>query len=1147
MSQLDPGQQQPAAPRRRAAATLGLATGALLGTLAMPAALDAQGRAIRFERISIEQGLSQATVTCILQDATGFIWIGTQDGLDRYDGYRFRVFSNDPGAPSTIASNWVFALVEDPSGDLWIGTRGGGLNRWQRERDAFSSYRHDPEDPHSLSGDQVRALLLDRQGKLWVGTEQSGLNRFDPSTGRAERFRHGADDPQSLPDDRIRALHQDRSGAIWVGTLGGLARLDQGGGFARFENDPADPSSLSDDRVRSILEDREGALWVGTFGGLNRLEAGRTPKEGFERFVHAAADPASLSENRTRVLFEDSAGRLWIGTDGGLSLFDRASESFVRYRDQAGDSRSLANDRVSAIYQDSGGVLWVGTQGGGLNKWDPRTWSFSNDKVRPSQLSGRDVVAITQGPGGALWVGTGGHGVNRIDRERGTVRTFRHDPDDPSSLGDDRVTALLHSRRGELWIGTQASGLNRFVRASETFERFDHDPHDPSSLGSTVIMTLFEDSRETLWVGTFGGGLNRLDAAPAGAGKAAFTRFTHDPEDPRSLSDDRVMSIAEDRPGFLWLGTLGSGLDRFDPRTETARRFRHDPQRPESLSNDVVADLHFDPAGNLWIGTQVGLNRLERLDAATGEAVFRRYLEQDGLPNNLIYGIESDGGGGLWLATNRGLSRFDPRTETFKNFDTSHGLYSDEFNVGAHYRGPSGELFFGGIDGYNAFHPDRIELNHRPPPVVLTAFSKLNRPVELDRPVFDLEQIALTHRDAIVSFEFAALDFSAPERNRYRYKLEGFSNEWLELGDERRVSFTNLDAGSYVLRVQGSNNDGVWNAEGAAIRIAVAPAPWRSVWAYSLYALALAGVVFGFVRSQQRKVERERAISRRLREVDKLRSDLLANLKEVVDQRTAQVAERERLLAELEAKNAELERFNYTVSHDLKSPLVTIKGFLGMLERDTAAGQHERARHDIRRIHAAADRMTQLLDELLHLSRLGHETVEPESVALDAVAREALDAVAGAIEKRGVEIEIDPDLPVVLGERIRLREVYQNLIANAVKYMGDQRAPRVEVGARWNGAETVFTVRDNGSGIDPRYHDKVFGLFERLDSAEEGTGIGLALAKRIVERHGGRIWVESEGAGRGSTFCFTLPQAADVGERRNGAGAAPAARRRTVH
>ncbi len=1116
-----------------------LLAGVLLA-LAVPGILAAEGRNIRFDRISIEEGLAQATVACMLQDQIGFVWVGTQNGLDRFDGYDFALYSHDPADPTSLGNNWILALTEDPSGDLWIGTRGGGLSRWRRRSDDFVNYPHEPENPASLSGDEVWALHLDPGGSLWVGTGQSGVNRFDPQTETAIHYRHDPQDPASLPSDEVRSLLKDRRGRLWVGTFGGLARLDEGQPTARFihyRHHPADPASLADDRVRSLLEDRSGTLWVGTYGGLDRFdEASGT----FEHFRHDPADPTSLSENRARVLLEDAGGRLWVGTDAGLNLIgpggDRSAGSFYRYRHDPADPTSLSRNRVTSLFQDRGGVMWVGTQASGINRWDPRIWSFSSVAVRPADLSSRDVTAFAEEGDGGLWIGTQTQGLNRVQRPTGEVRRYRHDPDDPTSLSGDRIVALLTDRRGTLWAGTLSAGVNRYDPRSATFTRFQHDPEDPESLLAGYLSTLFEDREGVLWVGTFGG-LNRMDVPGpgTGGGGAVFTRFQHDPDDPESLSDNRIIALDQDRGGRLWVGTLGGGLNRHvgpryvggpaagDPANRGGFwRFRHDPGDTASLSSDSVISLRVDPAGTVWIGTQSGLNRLQSFDETTGDARFRRYSLADGLPDEFIYGIEVDGGGGLWLSTNRGLSRFDPLSETFKNYDTSHGLQADEFNFAAHYKSPSGELFFGGVDGFNAFFPDRIEVNNRPPTVVVTGLTVLGRVAELDRPIFDLDRVELDHRDTIVSFELAALDYTAPERNRYRYRLAGFSDRWEELGNERRVRFTNLDPGRYVLEVQGSNNNGVWNEEGTSIALSVAPPPWQTWWAWTLYALVLAAVVGLFVRGQQKKVERERQVSHRLREVDGLRSELLSNLKTVVDKRTAEVAERERLLAEVEAKNAELERFTYTVSHDLKSPLVTIKGFLGMLERDTAAGNQERVDHDIRRIHSAADKMQKLLEELLHLSRMTHQAVEPEAVELAELADEALELVAGAVAERRVEVEIDAALPVVMGDRLRLREVYQNLLANAVKYMGEQAAPRVEVGMRWQGQETVFFVRDNGAGVDPRYRDKIFGLFERLETGEEGTGIGLAVVKRIVEMHGGRIWVESEGEGCGSTFCFTL-------------------------
>ena len=1106
------------ASRRR----LRLAVGLLLALLAS-GALQGQSRSIRFERIAIEQGLSQGTVNCILQDRIGFMWFGTQDGLDRFDGARFEALAHDPEDPASLNDNWILALIEDAgTGDLWVGTRNGGLSRWRRSGSTFSHYRHDPDDPRSLAGDEVRALVQSRDGGIWIGTGTTGLDHLDPETGVIEHYRHDPADPRSLSHDRILTLYEDRAGDLFVGSLGGLDRFDPAtDDFTRFFHDAADPGSLSDSRVRSILEDREGNLWIGTYGGLERLD----PETGlFERFRHLPDDPSSLAEDRVRALFEDRDGRLWVGTDGALDLFDPVSRSFVHYRHNPAEPHSLSAERVMSIYQDRGGVLWVGMQGG-LAKWSPRTWSFSHyksDPSRPSSLSSDKILSISEDAAGALWLGTNGYGLNRFERSSGKVTRYRSSGQ-PGSLGSDIVTAVHHDRRGQLWVGTLGGGLSRLDATTDTFETFVHDPEREDSLGANGVMSVYEDRSDNLWIGTYGGGLNRLDRTAG-----TFERWRHDPADAATISGDKVTALAEDT-GFLWVGTFGSGLNRFDPRTGAFLRFAHDRDRASSLTNDAILALHFTREGDLWIGTQIGLNRLERLDEASGEAVFRRYFEAQGLPNEFIYGIYDDSAGRLWLSTNRGLSRFDPRTESFKNFDTSHGLQAYEFNMNAHFQSPIGELFFGGVNGFNAFFPDRIEPDTSVPPVVLTSFSKLNRPVLLERPIFETDEVTLDHCDYIFSFELAALDYAAPGKNQYRYRLEGFNDEWIDLGNRRRVSFTNLDPGAYELLVQGSNSEGIWSENSASIRIRVLPPPWQTRWAYASYLAVLSALVWSYLRAQHRKVERERAVSARLREVDKLKDELLAKMRLVVEERTEQVAEREQLIAErehliaeLEAKNAELERFNYTVSHDLKSPLVTIKGFLGLLEQDAASGDTERLEHDFDRISAAADKMYNLLEELLELSRVGLQAGPTEEVSLGEIAAEALEMVDGMVTERRVEVDIAPDLPRVLGDRTRLLEVYQNLLTNAMKYMGDQSAPRIDVGLARNGSGGHLYVRDNGIGIEPRYHDKIFGLFERLDAHEEGSGIGLAVVKRIIETHGGNIWVESAGAGKGSTFCFTL-------------------------
>ncbi len=756
----------------------------------------------------------------------------------------------------------MWAIVEGRQGNLWIGTDGGGLDRLDPATGSFTQFKNDPSHANSLSHNRVRAIHVDAQGLLWIGTDGGGLNRFDPRSGRWERFTHDPANGRSISSDRVRSLHEGRDGTLWIGTYGGgLNAFDpRTQSFTAFRHDPENLSSLSDDRVYAVFEDRHGAVWVGTYrGGLNRL---LRDSATFERFAHDPADRFSLGIGRVRAIFEDRDGILWIGTDGGLNEW--RGDRFIRYTNSATDPKSLSDDRVSTIFQDRGGVLWIGTKADGLNRWNPATGQFALIRADPEDPDGlsSDAVASFQydAQRDLLWVGTFGGGLNRWDRATGRYRHFRHDPGNARSLSDDRVMSLLLDRTGALWVGTYDGGLNRLDPHSSSFTRYKHRPGDPSSLSGNAVMSIHEDSAGHLWIGTFEGGLNKMDRD-----RGTFVHYRHDPSVPTTLGSNRVTAFCEDSDQHLWIGTDGGGLNRFDRQTGTFVHFHHDPDDPQSLSSDVVWSIHEDASGTLWIGTQGGgLNRWEAEDRRAGREQLKRYTERDGLPNNLVYGILSDDRGHLWLSTNNGLSRFDPQSETFKNFDTAHGLQSNEFNFGAYYRSPTGEMFFGGIKGYNSFFPDRIHGNSHVPPVVLTSFMKLNQEVELAQPISRTARVTLDYTDYVVSFEFAALDYAAPEKNRYAYKLEGFDEDWIELGTTRRATYTNLDAGNYVLRVRGSNNDGLWNEDAVALRVKVLPPPWKTWWAYTLYTIAVGAVIIAYTRAQARKLEREAEYSRKL-------------------------------------------------------------------------------------------------------------------------------------------------------------------------------------------------------------------------------------------------------------------------------------------
>ncbi len=482
--------------------------------------------------------------------------------------------------------------------------------------------------------------------------------------------------------------------------------------------------------------------------------------------------------------------------------------------------------------------------------------------------------------------------------------------------------------------------------------------------------------------------------------------------------------------------------------------------------------------------------------------------------------IHEDQAAGLWIGTwGGGLNRLHRNTGTFTRYlhepDNTGSLSSN--NIRTIYEDRAGTLWVGTWGGglnQSTFEPTTIVVNTTQPPVVLTAFKIFNENIELEVALSEIDDIELSYRDAVFSFEFAALDYHAPQKNQYAYMLEGFNDAWISLGTKRDITFTNLDPGTYTFRVKGSNNDGVWNDTGLSVSLTVTPPLWQTWWFRVAAFLTLAALI---IVAHQVRTRRIRTRNRRLEEINEQLNE------HIVERRRAE-DEREAFVNELEAKNAELERFTYTVSHDLKSPLVTIRGFLGLLEKDIDAGDTQRMKQDIARIYSASEKMKRLLDELLELSRIGRQVNPSEEIGLTTLAHEAADMVAGQIQARGVRIDIAPAMPVVVGDRVRLLEIYQNLIDNAIKFMGEQPEPHIEIDGQDNGAEVVCFVRDNGIGIDPRFHEKVFGLFNRLHNESEGTGIGLALIKRIVEVHGGRIWVESTGEGHGSTFYFSFPR-----------------------
>jgi ligand-binding sensor domain-containing protein/signal transduction histidine kinase len=810
---------------------------------------------LRFDHIGIEQGLSQSSVQAILQDSHGFLWFGTQDGLNRYDGYSFKIYKPDPDAPNSLSDRWITSIAEDRDGYLWIGSR-LGLNRYDPRTEEFTHFLHDDGNPASLSDNYINVLYVDKSGNLWIGTS-NGLDMYQQTAGT---FKHYVYHPvkEGISGKSITALFEDSRGRFWVGTAaGGLNQFNPvTNTFTTYQNDPDSANSLSNDHVTSIAEDRKAVLWVGTQDGLNKLQP---DSDSFERFKHADADPQSIVDNAINALYVDRSGNLWIATTMGLDRVNVAGKKFVHYRNDPTFAKSLSNDTVLSIYEDRGGVLWFGTYTGGVSKYDRQRDLFAyyrNDPRDKNSLSENSILSVYEDSEGYVWVGTFTEGLNRLTRFTNQVIRYQNDPATSNTISSNRIFSIAEDQDGILWIGT-GDGLNRFDRKGFAFKQYKWKSSDPGSLSSNRVYKVYVDSNNTVWVGT-ASGLDRFDRITE-----SFRHYQPDTSNPHSLSGSRVNSILEDASGNLWVGTFDSGLNRFDPKTDQFTRYRTDPKNKLSLSNDSVLSIYQDSKGRIWVGTGGGGLNLYHPETD----VFTYYLEKDGLPNGVVYGILEDEKGYLWMSTNFGISRFDPEKGTFRNFDAGDGLQSNEFNQGAFAKGRDGELFFGGIEGLTVFSPSKINDSPYVPQVALTSLTQDDNPIVTGSSVETTQDVILKWPQNSLEFEFAALSYNQPSKNQYAYMLEGFDSNWHIIGTKRDGRYTNLPGGDYTLLLKASNSDGIWNENPVRINVKIIPPVWQTLFFRIMLGVIALALVAGGYRLRTKSIqERNRQLERVVRE-----------------------------------------------------------------------------------------------------------------------------------------------------------------------------------------------------------------------------------------------------------------------------------------
>lgn len=1076
-----------------------------------------------FDHIDSEHGLSQNDVNCIYQDQEGFMWFGTHDGLNKYDGYNFKVYTPDFKGEGSISSNLIYSMTGDVNGNLWIGTTGSGLNFFDKSTGKFIQYKHDKDNFKSLSSNTVSKVIVDMNNRLWVATS-NGINMADLNTQNDQiEFQRYYPTAWDNFNKHISGVFEDSNGGIWAGGVSDLFKLSRDSEGALYFKSMNEIIDLPHSNVRSIKEDGLGRLilstengifvqnttggslkvlkvydgdfsdftidgnnnlWVGSDFGLwyfENLKNGETQLKLKQKFVYEAINQNGISKNIIRSVFIDRTGVLWVGTNGGgVNKFDPNRKKFRHFK-QTLNPTSLSYDKIRVIYEDSFGSLWIGTEGGGLNMLAKQydNGEYSNFQSFNKVLKAFAIAEIQEGDQRSLLIGAENKpGLYKIDIAKGkriTEKDFKPIPEIEYS-----VFSLLADKNGTVWIGTYNGGFHRWEKAiggGYKKSKFVHDQYDEVSVSDNIIRDIFEDSKGNIWFAT-GNGLSKLPEKEKYKELPKFENYRNIPGDSTSLSHNYILTIFEDSNGVIWIGTFGGGLNRMDYVVE---------------SNSYQ---------------------------------FKDFSEKDGLSNNVIKGILEDDNNNLWISTNKGLSKFDPRNSVFKNYDLNDGLQSNEFQELACLKRKNGEMLFGGINGINVFNPGDIEDNNIPPETVLTSFSIFNQPIEIgaemngriimDKPLNELDELKLKYEENSFSFEFAALHYAAPKKNNFAYMLEGFDKDWIYTSSEKRfATYTFLEPGTYTLKVKASNNDGVWDETPSKINLTIIPPIWRTPIAFLFYGLLVLGFIWLLIRIKLI----------RTREKHQLELEHLENVKNE------------------EIQQMKLEFFT-NISHEFRTPLTLIKGPLDFLLSRGEKLDSSALKSQYSIIKKNTDTLLKLVNQILDFRKLaqGKMKLVVRRGLITSFIEEIGEPFQFLARKKEIIFKIStPDGDIESWyDHDALEKIFNNLLSNAFKFTPEGGEINVIIRREVNGKSkndgnedqlenfnfVSLEVQDSGPGIDKSLRKRVFERFY-VDKGvkgqnNEGAGIGLAFVKSLVELHQGTIKIDSRPEG-GARFVISLP------------------------